>query len=209
MLISNHSYGALAGWNFNTDKNRWEFLGDPGDTVDYKFGYYDDQTQVWDSIAYNAPNYLIVKSVGNNRDVNGPAVGQPYYRYNARAIMVSAGNRPAGISSNNGYDIVPTYGTAKNIISIGAVNPIPGGYNSPADVVLAEFSSWGPTDDGRIKPDLVADGINVLSSISTSNNAYAIFSGTSMSSPAAAGSGFLLQEYYYRLHTTVSCVRPH
>jgi hypothetical protein len=202
LLISNHSYGALAGWNFNTDKNRWEFLGDPGDTVDYKFGYYDDQTQVWDSIAYNAPLYLIVKSVGNNRDVNGPAVGQPYYRYNSSGDLIPAGNRPAGISDNSGYDIVPTYGTAKNIISVGAVNPIPGGYNSPSDVVLAEFSSWGPTDDGRIKPDLVADGINVLSSISTSNTAYAIYSGTSMSSPAAAGSGFLLQEYYFRLHNS-------
>ena len=202
LLISNHSYGELAGWNFDTDKNRWEFLGNSGDTADYKFGYYDDQTQVWDSIAYNAPFYLIVKSVGNNRDVNGPAVGQPYYRYNTLGDMVSAGNRPAGISNNDAFDIVPTYGTAKNIISIGAVNPIPGGYSSPADVVLASFSSWGPTDDGRIKPDLVADGINVLSSTSTSNNAYAIFSGTSMSSPAAAGSAFLLQEYYYRLHTT-------
>jgi hypothetical protein len=198
LLISNHSYGELAGWNFNTDKTRWEFLGDPGDTVDYKFGYYDGQTQVWDSIAYNAPFYLIVKSVGNNRDINGPAVGQPYYRYNSTGDMIPAGNRPAGISSNNAYDIVPTYGVAKNIISVGAVNPIPGGYNSPADVVLADFSSWGPADDGRIKPDLVADGINVLSSISTSNNAYAIYSGTSMSSPAAAGSGFLLQEYYFR-----------
>ncbi len=201
LLISNHSYGELAGWNFDTDKNRWEFLGNAGDTADYKFGYYDDQTQVWDSIAYNAPYYLIVKSVGNNRDVNGPAVGQPYFRYNAQGDMVAAGNRPAGISNNDAFDIVPTYGTAKNIISVGAVNPIPGGYSSPADVVLASFSSWGPTDDGRIKPDLVADGINVLSSTSTSNNAYAIFSGTSMSSPAAAGSAFLLQEYYYRLHT--------
>jgi len=196
LLISNHSYGELAGWNYNTDKSRWEFLGDPGDTADYKFGYYDDQTQVWDSIAYNAPYYLIVKSVGNNRDINGPDVGQPYFRYNAQGDMVSAGNRPVGISSNNAFDIVPTYGTAKNIISIGAVNPIPAGYVSPSDVVLASFSSWGPTDDGRIKPDLVADGINVLSSTSTSNNAYAIFSGTSMSSPAAAGSAFLLQEYY-------------
>ncbi len=201
LLISNHSYGELAGWNYNTDKTRWEFLGDPGDTSDYKFGYYDDQTQVWDSIAYNAPYYLIVKSVGNNRDINGPAVGQPYFRYNAQGDMVSAGNRPAGISSNDAFDIVPTYGTAKNIISVGAVNPIPGGYVSPADVVLASFSSWGPTDDGRIKPDLVADGIDVLSSVSSSNNAYAIFSGTSMSSPAAAGSAFLLQEYYYRLHS--------
>jgi hypothetical protein len=200
LVISNHSYGELAGWNYNTDKSRWEFLGDPGDTVDYKFGYYSSEAQAWDSMSYNAPNYLIVKSVGNNRDVNGPDVGQPYYRYDKNGNMVSAGNRPAGISSNNGYDVVPTYGVSKNIISIGAVNPIPGGYTSPSDVVLSDFSSWGPSDDGRIKPDLVADGINVLSSISTSNNAYAIYSGTSMSSPAAAGSAFLLQEYYYKLH---------
>jgi hypothetical protein len=200
LLVSNHSYGTLAGWNFDATNNQWQFLGDPGDTVDYKFGYYDNTTQVWDSIAYNAPYYLIVKSAGNNRDVNGPAVGQPYYRYNSAGNLIPAGNRPAGISNNDGYDIIPTYGIAKNIICVGAVYPIPGGYNSPADVVLAEFSSWGPSDDGRIKPDLVADGINVLSSISTSNNAYAIFSGTSMSSPATAGSGFLLQEYYYRLH---------
>jgi hypothetical protein len=32
LLISNHSYGTLSGWNFDTDKNRWEFLGDPGDS---------------------------------------------------------------------------------------------------------------------------------------------------------------------------------
>ena len=89
-----------------------------------------DETQVWDSIAYNAPYYLIVKSVGNNRDVNGPAVGQPYYRPNATGVMIPAGNRPPGISNNDGYDIVPTYGTAKNILTIGAVYPIPGGYSS-------------------------------------------------------------------------------
>jgi len=200
LLISNHSYGTLAGWNFDAGKNQWDWYGNPGDTVDYKFGYYDDVTQVWDSIAYNAPYYLIVKSAGNSRDENGPAVGQPYYKMNTAGNFIPAGNRPAGISNNDGYDIIPTYGVAKNIICVGAVYPIPGGYNSPADVVIAEFSSWGPSDDGRIKPDLVADGINVLSSISTSNNAYAIYSGTSMSSPATAGSGFLLQEYYYKLH---------
>jgi hypothetical protein len=202
LLISNHSYGALSGWTLNTGNNHWEWYGNIGDTVDYKFGYYDDQAREWDSIAYNAPDYLIVKSVGNNRDENGPAVDSPYDAFNGRGVMAPAGNRPPGISNNDGYDIVPTYGTAKNIIAIGAINPIPGGYNSPADVQLAEFSSWGPADDGRIKPDLVADGINVLSCVSTSNNAYAIFSGTSMSSPAAAGSGFLLQEYYYKLHNT-------
>src|SRR5882672_1146506 len=54
ILISNHSYGSIAGWNFNSDANRWEFWGNSGDTADYKFGYYSSETQVWDSIAYNA-----------------------------------------------------------------------------------------------------------------------------------------------------------
>lgn len=202
LLVSNHSYGSISGWNFNSDQNRWEFWGNAGDTADYKFGYYSDDAQSWDNMAYNAPDYLIVKSAGNNRDVNGPAVGQPYWRYNSAGIMASAGNRPAGISNNDGYDIIPTYGVAKNILTVGAVNPISGGYTQASDVVIADFSSWGPTDDGRIKPDVVADGVNVLSSVGTSDNAYAAFSGTSMSSPAVTGSSFLLQEYYYRLHNT-------
>ena len=66
--------------------------------------------------------------------------------------------------------------------------------------MLADFSSLGPTGDGRIKPDVVADGVNVLSSISTADNAYDIYSGTSMATPATAGSSFLLQEYYQKLH---------
>ncbi len=66
--------------------------------------------------------------------------------------------------------------------------------------MLADFSSLGPTGDGRIKPEVVADGVNVLSSISTADNAYDIYSGTSMATPATAGSSFLLQEYYQKLH---------
>lgn len=201
LLISNHSYGFNAGWNYNDEKSRWEFLGRNGTTEDYKFGYYSDGAQLWDSIAYNAPYYLIVKSAGNNRNVNGPAVGQPYWRYNDAGVMASAGNRPVGISDNDSFDILSTNSNAKNILVLGAVNPIPSGYTGKDDVVMSSFSSWGPTDDGRIKPDVVADGVGLLSSIATSNNAYAAFSGTSMSSPNAAGSLLLLQEYYSKLHS--------
>ncbi len=200
LLISNHSYGTIAGWHYNDTDSRWEFYGQVNATEDYKFGYYSNEAQMWDSIAYNAPNYLIVKSAGNDRNENGPAVGQPYWRMDANGTWINAGNRPAGINDNNGYDNIPTYGTSKNTLTVGAINPIPGGYSISSDAVLSNFSSWGPTDDGRIKPDVVTDGVSVLSSISTGDNDYASYSGTSMASPAAAGSLFLLQEYYSKLN---------
>ncbi|MBU3743643.1 MAG: T9SS type A sorting domain-containing protein, partial [Sediminibacterium sp.] len=196
LLLSNHSYGTIAGWNYNDAQSRWEFYGRPGENEDYRFGYYDDVAQAWDSLAFLSPNYLIVKAAGNNRSETGPAVGQPYYRYNASGSMVSSGNRPAGISSNDGFDILPTYSTAKNILTVGAVNGISSGYSRPEDVVMSSFSSWGPTDDGRIKPDIVADGVGLTSPISTGNNSYATYSGTSMATPNASGSLFLLQEYF-------------
>ncbi|MEO8417023.1 MAG: S8 family serine peptidase, partial [Ginsengibacter sp.] len=203
LLISNHSYGNIAGWHYSDTDKRWDFYGAVGANEDYKFGFYSAEAQVWDSISYNAPNYLIVKSAGNDRNENGPEVGQPYWRMDASGTFISAGNRPASISNNNGYDNIPTYGTSKNILTVGAINPIPGGYSISSDAQLSTFSSWGPTDDGRIKPDVVTDGVNVVSSISTGDNNYANFSGTSMASPAAAGSVFLLQEYYSRLHPNI------
>ncbi|MBN9382373.1 MAG: S8 family peptidase [Chitinophagaceae bacterium] len=202
MLVSNHSYSITAGWYFNGDQNRWQWYGNNGDSIDVNFGLYDNDTRVWDSIAYYAPFYLMAKAAGNNRTVNGPQptdASQTYYYFN-NGNWVSATRQAGKISNNDGYMIIPTYGNAKNILTVGAVNPIPSGYNQPSDVLITDFSSWGPTGDGRIKPDVVADGANVLSSISTADNAYDVYSGTSMASPAAAGSAFLLQEYWSKLH---------
>lgn len=205
LLVSNHSYGFNAGWKQNSSQNnRWEFYGRPGENEDYKFGFYSTEAAALDDMAYLAPNYLIVKSAGNPRDENGPAVGGAYFRFNAQNQMVSAGTRPDGISSNNGYDIMVEDAGAKNILTVGAIYGIPAGYSRKEDAVLSSFSAWGPTDDGRIKPDIVADGVNVLSSINTSNSSYAAYSGTSMSSPNAAGSLFLLQEYYSKLKNSAS-----
>ncbi|MGC5230973.1 hypothetical protein, partial [Klebsiella pneumoniae] len=78
-----------------------------------------------DSIAYNAPFYLIVKSAGNNRGETGPAVGEPYFRFNAQNQMTAAGTRPSSISSNDSYGTITWDGNAKNILTVGAVRGIP------------------------------------------------------------------------------------
>jgi len=206
LLVSNHSYGSISGWRFNSAQNRWEFWGAPGANEDWKFGIYSSETQMWDSIAYLSPNYLMVKSAGNNRNESGPAIGTTYWRYDESNQMVDAGGRPSGISDQTGYDLLPTYSNAKNALIVGNVFPISGGYTSAADVVLSNSSSFGPTDDGRIKPDVVANGVGLTSTGAGSNTAYSTLSGTSMSSPTVAGSAILLQELYQRKNNNQSAL---
>jgi len=198
LLVSNHSYGELGGWVFDDGFNRWEWYGIPGDTVDYTFGFYGDHTQAFDKVAYNAPYYLIVEAAGNARGSTGPAVGQDYYGYKSASdqTFVDKGPRPDSISSNNGYDCISSTANAKNILTVGAVNPLPYGPANSQGITTAYFSSWGPTDDGRVKPDLVGNGLNVLSTGSGSTTSYITRSGTSQSAPNITGSLYLLQEYY-------------
>ena len=203
LLLSNHSYGELGGWVFDDGANRWEWYGIPGDTVDYTFGFYGDHTQAFDKVAYNAPYYLIIEAAGNAHGSIGPAVGEDYYGYKSASdqTWVDKGPRPDSISSNNAYDCISSTANAKNILTVGAVNPLPSGPANSQSITTAYFSSWGPTDDGRVKPDLVGNGLNVLSAGSGSTTSYISLSGTSQSAPNITGSLYLLQEYYAEKHS--------
>jgi subtilisin family serine protease len=141
------------------------------------------------------PQYLICIAAGNARGYNGPPIDSPYL-YNGGSSLL----RSATLANNPNFASVSNAADSKNTLVVGAVNGIPGGYSSPSDVVIADFSSLGPTNDGRIKPDVVADGVNVTSTWNTSNTAYSTQSGTSMATPNTTGSLYLLQEYYNQLH---------
>ncbi|GAB4371554.1 MAG: hypothetical protein Kow0042_14360 [Calditrichia bacterium] len=199
LLTSNHSYSFIRGWYFSG--NFWYWYGDisVSETEDYLFGFYNSNTRDWDEIAYNAPYYLIVKSAGNDRDDAGPGPGGSHLvYYNGTWNWSTTTRDPDG--GSDGYDCIGEQGVAKNILTVGAVEDIPNGYSQPSDVVITAFSSWGPADDGRIKPDIVGNGVALYSCISTSNTAYASYGGTSMSSPNVAGSLILLQQHYQNLH---------
>lgn len=201
LLASNHSYGLITGWRFDNlgAGQGWYWLGDVNISTfeDYYFGFYSLETASWDTIAYKKPYYLIVKSAGNERN-EGPAPGTTHF-VNINGNWVSS-NTVRSLDGNDGYDSISHSGLSKNILSVGAVWDVIGGYAGPGSVVMSSFSSWGPADDGRIKPDVVGNGIDLYSASSSSNTAYIALSGTSMSSPNVTGSLGLLIQHYRATH---------
>ncbi len=137
-------------------------------------GYYDGNARNIDNIAYNAPYYLPVTSAGNDRQ--------------------------SGVNTGDfGYDYLTDKAVSKNTLVTAAVYEVLN-YTSPFSVIMSNFSSWGPTDDGRIKPDISAKGVQVLSSTASSNTSYSRYNGTSMASPNVAGSLLLLQQHHNNLN---------
>ncbi|MFM9957056.1 MAG: S8 family serine peptidase [Phycisphaerales bacterium] len=96
----------------------------------------------------------------------------------------------------SGYHLTAPPSCAKNHITVGAVD---GGNNEN----MSTFSSWGPSDDGRMKPDISAPGVNTLSCGSASDTASGTKSGTSMATPTTTGAlALLMQDYKVQYPST-------
>lgn len=99
-------------------------------------------------------------------------------------VLVANGNAGPGSGT------VGTPATAKNVVSVGAAQ------NGSSWNNMANFSSHGPTDDGRIKPTVSAPGQSIVSAAHNSQCGTRTLSGTSMATPTTAGAVALIRQYY-------------
>ena len=201
LQVSSHSYGFVSGWALSYSPPRW--YGNADEMEAANFGLYDWYAEQWDELCYNAPYYLPFKSAGNNRIDRAPTAGTNYRYYDNgwQTKPYDPATDPAGDdTANDGYDTIPLLGNAKNVMTVGAVDDaVANGERSLEPAAMMQFSGWGPTDDGRIKPDIVANGALVYSARATADDAYGSMSGTSMATPNAAGSALLLLDLHQKL----------
>ncbi|HOI24563.1 MAG TPA: S8 family serine peptidase [Caldisericia bacterium] len=141
------------------------------------------------NLAYNSGARIHSNSWGNanSNTYASDAVVMDTFLWERKdfSILFASGNYQTGVYSF-GYQA-----NAKNNIVVGATENNKAGLNPDK---LASFSVRGPAGDGRIKPDIVAPGQQVRSTVDP--NAYTNKSGTSMATPVTSGSLALLRQKY-------------
>jgi hypothetical protein len=190
----------LLSYGFEWDGNGVFLYNNPGDLEDD----YDEAINVRgadisnNSIGTNTALYWDCEITGDygitsqlidtivRGDGSNPAFDEPF-----RVIWANGNERQTTRCGDTYYTTAPPAG-AKNHITVGALNS--------NDDSMTSFSSWGPVDDGRLKPDISAPGCQsngdggVTSTFSTSDTAYGTYCGTSMACPTVCGLSALLIE---------------
>jgi hypothetical protein len=247
---SNSTGNDSAGNPNNGTANQWRGFAPAASLATYASGGNNRSTDVlYDdpggmngnfTTAINAGVDLATMSLGNNTGSNGFACTQ-LGDYTNTSILIdqivggsisnqeliwfeSAGNeRNQACAGTTGYSTISSPAPAKNSIVVGAINS--------NDNSMTGFSSWGPTDDGRLRPDLTGPGCqttgdNTITSTgfddSTSGannngfldagetiNSYIGMCGTSMATPALAGIGTLLVQQWRATYGAGTRPLPH
>jgi Subtilase family len=164
------------------------------------FGSYNDNARLFDKIVNGYVNGFTVKRIpivfaaGNFRSLHVDGK----YGTNSTASAI-CGWSPAPPYAN--YRSVTPPGTAKNVITVGAID---------ADTnALMDFSGFGPALDNRVKPDVVAPGCHnpgVLSTVPP--NSISAACGTSQSAPAVTGLIALMMEKLDALGVDKATIYP-
>lgn len=175
LLVSNHSYGYAFFDDYGNIKNP-EWVKD--------LGAYDKVSQSYDALMREYEYYLPVFAAGNDGTYQ---------------LKTYRGSK----KENCDCDMLNGGGVSKNNVVVAAVKNV-ASYTGPSSVILAPFSSQGPTNDFRIKPDISAKGYEVFSlayeapyplTKAPRNDLYGEISGTSMAAPAVTGVFTLWQEW--------------
>jgi hypothetical protein len=132
-------------------------------------GNYDFYSAMMDQQAFALPNLITVFAAGNSAGNSVPTVCSPYLP--------------------KFKTVLGAHQSSKNVLTVG---------NTSSNDVIWPSSSRGPTIDGRLKPEVVAQGAAVVSS--TTGNGYITAWGTSQAAPAASGVLALLYERYKQLN---------
>jgi subtilisin family serine protease len=185
------------------------------------YGQYDSFAQLIDDFVWQHKDHLMVISAGNEgmdcepTDSQGGCLGNgvidegsitpPATAKNAISVGASENNHPPSASSCR---FSPQDSLCWNAFSFGNAGlnnpPFATDFISNNPAGLAGFSSRGPTLDGRLKPEIVAPGTNVISARSHHLSAsypavysadYAYDSGTSMAAPMVSGLAALVRQW--------------
>jgi len=190
-------------------------------------GIYTQNAREVDNFAFTHPDMLILFAAGNDgqdEDGQGQAgdgtidpdsLGSPASAKNCLSIGASENLRPAGSNPAPGVDKSWTqFGKPGGGLRFPKLGPAKHVSDDPEG--MAAFSSRGPSDDGRIKPDLVAPGTNILSTRSSvfqstaqepeplwgevknpspMRGLYCFSGGTSMSTPLVAGAAAIVRQF--------------
>jgi len=165
-----------------------------------------------DEFVWDHKDFLIVFAAGNDGiDVDGDGVVDPGSLYSPatakNCITVGASENVRQSGGLSSY----TWGFLGSLESRWMAEPIADDYVSDNEEGMAAFSSRGPCLDGRIKPDLVAPGTDIVSCRSQDpagkqstaklswgvyDDYYVYMGGTSMAAPAVAGCAAVVRQFY-------------
>jgi len=183
-----------------------------GTTIGPQYGGYTQFSSDVDDFLWQHKDHLLVVAAGNDgrdsdpRDgvIDQDSIGQPATAKNILTVGASESNRSPTGSSCVSFQL--GYPQQNQCWGSGyGIDPIANDFISNDPKGIAAFSSRGPTDDGRIKPEIVAPGTNVISAASHASSAsypygrfgadYAYDNGTSMSAPMLSGMAALVRQW--------------
>lgn len=175
VLLANNSWGYATGWELiywgAEYGNLWTWFGKEN------FGRYSSEAAAYDKLIYQK-DISVVFAAGNDR--GDDFIDWAWVDYASSTLYWGL-----VIGRDGPYKTIGSNASAKNVITVGATR---------GKSWMSDFSSWGPTRDGRVKPEVVAPGVNVFSTMNKGK--YGRLSGTSMSTPAVTGSLALLCEQW-------------